>query len=147
VPPKPNDCENSVCEDLGNGEGRCAEGPFDVYCDAIVAADGGGLVRCLSNADCETLALGVEAGACTLEEQRACFNDVIVAQGAPSPVAPLGAAAYCTPATNSQGINAVAGLPGPGRLRYQSVLQLFCSDDVTAPYQPGVGGCPPPQQE
>jgi hypothetical protein len=142
-PVMPNACSDGVCTADEQGEGLCATGPDDLYCDEVVRADGGGLIQCIGNADCSAEALGADAGACTLSQRRQCFPDPIVSQGAASPVAPLGAGIFCTPPTNSQAINAVAGLPGPTRLLYQAVLQLFCAANLEAPYQPGVGGCPP----
>jgi hypothetical protein len=138
----PNACTDGVCQGDERGEGQCAAGPDDLFCDGITRADGSGLIQCSTNADCASETLGADGGECSLSKRRECYPDPIVSQGAASPVAPLGAAAYCAPPTNSQGINSVAGLPGPGRLIYQSVLQLFCAGEPTAQYEPGVGNCP-----
>jgi hypothetical protein len=137
-----NACNDGACAEVSPGQGECANGPSDRYCDALTRADGRGLIRCLSNADCAADIVGADAGACALAETRPCFLEPIVVAGAPSPVAPFGAAVFCIPPTNSSAINEVTGLPGPGRLRLQSVLQLFCASDPTAPYLPGTGGCP-----
>jgi len=144
VQPVPNQCTGTVCEDVGGGEGRCAEGPDDTYCDGVVSASRNGIILCNSNADCSAAAIGIDAGTCTLVQRRNCFPDPIVAEGAANPVAPRAEAAFCLGATTSTGINGVAGFPGPARLRYQSTVQLFCASDPAATYQPGVGGCPAP---
>jgi hypothetical protein len=139
----PNACDGGRCEDVGNGEGACPAGPQDRYCDGVVRPTGKGLISCATNADCAPEAVGVDAGACAIAQARPCFLVPIRAQGAPSPVAPLGAALFCAPPTNSVAVNSATGLPGPGRLVLQSALQLFCASDPTVAYQPGVGGCPP----
>jgi hypothetical protein len=138
----PNDCDDGVCEDQGGGNGLCAVGPDDQYCDAIVRADGKGLIGCGEDSDCEPNNIGVDAGQCTLLERRPCFLDPIVSQGAPHPVFPLGSGTFCSPATASSGVNAAAGLPGPGRLTTQTLVSLFCKSDPSARYSPGAGGCP-----
>lgn len=140
--PFPNSCTSLVCEDVGGGEGLCKDGPDDSYCSAIVRADGGGLIACSSNADCEPQNIGVDGGECTLVERRACFLDPIVSQGAPNPVVPLAAGTFCSPPTASSSVNIVAGLPGPGRLTLQTAVSLFCKSDPTKLYTPGSGGCP-----
>lgn len=138
----PNDCTTGVCKDIGNNQGECEEGPDDTFCDAIVRPDGGGLIGCGDNADCLPVNIGVDAGLCTLVQRRPCFLDPIVAQGAPHPYVPLAAGSYCSPATDSSSVNAVAGFPGPGRLTLQSAVSLYCKGDPTSTYTPGSGGCP-----
>ncbi|HYC54540.1 MAG TPA: hypothetical protein VEL28_06360 [Candidatus Binatia bacterium] len=142
--PQPNACSDGECEDLGNGEGRCATGPDDVFCAGLVRANGSGFIGCNTNEDCAATSIGVDAGTCDLIERRPCFLDTIVAQGAPHPVIPRGAGTFCTPPTSAGGVNLAAGLPGPGRLELQTLVSLFCKDAPTTPYQPGVGGCPAP---
>lgn len=145
VNPLPNDCSNGVCESSNTIEGRCAEGPDDLYCDAIVRPDGRGLIGCGANADCEAQNIGVNAGACTLVERRPCFLDPIIAQGRAHPVVPLASGTYCSPASSALSVNSVAGLPGPGRLTLQTVVSLECKNDPGTPYVPGSGGCPTPE--
>lgn len=140
--PAPNECTTGVCESIGGNQGLCAVGPDDSFCDAIVRADGGGLVGCGTNADCAPQNLGVDGGLCTLVERRSCFLDPIVSQGAPHPVVPLASGNYCSPATDSASVNAIAGFPGPGRLTLQSAVSLYCKSDPASPYAPGTGGCP-----
>src|SRR5262249_3626142 len=85
---------------------------------------------------------GVDAGNCTVVQRRACFSDPIVSQGAPNPFVPVAAATYCSPATAADSVNAVTGLPGPGRLTLQTAVTLFCKGNPEATYTPGSGGCP-----
>ncbi|HEY2772420.1 MAG TPA: hypothetical protein VGK20_00075 [Candidatus Binatia bacterium] len=143
----PNACSDGVCQaiasDAGNNEGQCATGPNDSYCDAVVRADGGGLIGCNANIDCAASSIGIDAGACSLSQRRPCFLDPIVAQGAANPVVPIASGPFCIPPSTSASVNASAGLPGPGRLVVQTVLTLFCKSDPQAAYTPGTGGCPP----
>jgi hypothetical protein len=142
VVPQPNACSDGVCNDLGGERGVCANGPTDLYCDAITRADGRGFINCSSNLDCAESSIGVDGGNCSVSEQRACYLDPIVAIGVPHPAAPLGAAAFCTPPTSSTGVNNVTGLPGPTRWEQQSALTLFCARAPLQTYTPGTGGCP-----
>jgi hypothetical protein len=143
VSPRPNACSDAVCVDIGGGEGECATGPDDRFCDGIVRANGRGLIACQDDADCEPGTIGVDAGSCTIEVRRECFLDPIVSSGAPHPVAPRAADTFCAPpVSGSSGINSVAGLPGPARLTYQSLLTLFCKNAPLLSYTPGIGGCP-----
>ena len=142
VTPQPNACNGGTCTDVGGERGQCASGPIDDFCDEILRADGRGLINCNANADCTESSIGVDAGACALSEPRSCYLDPIVAHGVANPAAPLGAAAFCTPATSSGGVNSVTGLPGPTRWEQQSVLTLFCASAPLETYTPGVGGCP-----
>ncbi len=138
----PNACETGLCESAGGNQGRCSEGPDNTYCDAVVRADGSGLLSCGSNEDCTPASIGVDAGDCTIVERRPCFLDPIVSQGFAHPVVPLASATYCSPASVGPSVNAAAGLPGPGRLTLQTAVTLFCKDDPESHYTPGVGGCP-----
>jgi hypothetical protein len=142
VVPQPNGCNDGVCSDIGGERGQCAGGPTNSYCDAILRADGRGFIGCNSNLDCDSSSIGVDGGDCVLSEIRSCYLDPIVATGRAHPAAPLGAAAFCTPATSSGGVNSVTGLPGPTRWEQQSVLTLFCARAPLEVYTPGVGGCP-----
>ena len=137
-----NACNDGVCTPLGDGSGFCEAGPVESYCDAIVRADGRGLVQCSDDDDCSEARLGIDGGACVLSELRSCFPESIVAGGAAHPIVPLAAAAFCVPPTVSASVNAVAGLPGPARLFYQSLVTSFCASDPSSVYQPGAGGCP-----
>lgn len=139
--PSPNGCADpAVCNDAGGGEGVCAAGPTDAYCDGIVRVNGEGFLACQTNADC--VAIASYAGNCTLTKGRECFLDPLVAQGQADPVNPIGAAAFCISKTTSAAINGVAGLPGPARIVNQGTVTYFCASNPAVTYTPGVGGCP-----
>jgi hypothetical protein len=104
-------------------------------------ASGKGYIGCQSNADCDPGNIGLEAGACTLVERRGCFLDPIIADGDPDPSNPIGAAVFCIPPTGNDAIDSVAGIPGPGRVYTQAHSKLFCANDPSKVYVPGVGGC------
>jgi len=141
--PNPDLCNPLfTCQDIGGGEGECASGPDELSCDGIVRANNTGFISCFTNADCDPTVIGVDAGNCTLSKRRKCFLDPIVATGSPDPGTPVGAAAFCIPPTANSGINGVAGLPGPGRVRNQSKVTYFCASNPSVSYTPGVGGCP-----
>lgn len=142
VVPAPNACSDGVCTGIGGTRGHCAAGPVDTYCDAIVRADGRGVIGCNTNADCTPASIGVDGGDCTLAETRACYLDPLVTIGRAHPVLPVGAAAFCTPATSSSGVNNVVGLPGPTRWEQEALLTLFCANAPLTTYTPGTGGCP-----
>jgi len=135
--PLPNACDNT-CTDVGGGEGQC-DSPTDLGCDAILKANGELFIGCTSNADCDPASIGLAAGNCTLSKKRECFLPTIVGVGDPDPQFPIGAATFCIAPTSNDGINSTAGLPGPGRLVNQGIVQFNCTNGA---YQAGVG-CPP----
>ncbi len=140
----PNECDDGyacVPTEEGSNVGMCATGPDSRFCDAILRADGAGFIGCQTDADCAESTIGVAAGACTMTTRRACHMDTLVAEGAPSTGAPLGAAIFCIPPTGNAGINGVAGLPGAARLLNQSGAKLFCASDPTKRWYAGIGGC------
>jgi cysteine-rich repeat protein len=139
--PLPNGCIDFLCTDLGGGEGECTIGPDSRYCDAILKANGGGILSCLSDEDCDPGVVGVDAGQCTLTERAKCLLDPITITGDADPETPIGVATFCIPPTSNSGINTVAGLPGPGRIRNQATSRTFCGNDTSKQYIPGVGGC------
>ena len=141
--PLPNGCLDLACSDVGGGDGLCTDGPDARYCDAVVKANGRGILSCTFDDDCSIGSVGVDAGLCTLEERASCFLDPIVATGTADPQTPIGVATFCIPPTSNPGINSVAGLPGPGRIKNQATARTFCSTDHGVEYEPGVGGCPP----
>ncbi len=159
-------CVEKAGETAGiNGECQTAVDDLP-FCDAIVRADGSGFVACdptprcsknfnicTTNADCtdptefcsgdaDCLSQGTDAGACSLRTRKSCFLDPIVAVGVSDPSAPLGVATFCVPPTINDPINAVAGLPGPGRVSIQTESTLFCSSDRNVQYVPGQDSCP-----
>jgi len=141
VGPRPNKCNDGLCSDLGGGIGQCTTGPDTLYCDGVVRPDGNGVWGCQIDEDCQPIAIGIDAGNCTLLVRNGCFFDPLVATGTPNPSTPIGASAFCIPPVSNPGINGVAGLPGPGRVVNQAVSKTFCGNDTTKQYIPGVGGC------
>jgi hypothetical protein len=138
LPSRINECGSSCVAVDGDGIlGRCEPGPDESFCDGITRASGDGYIGCITNADCED----ENFGACTLVQRRACFLDPIIAEGDPDPTTPVGAATFCVPPTASGAINEVAGIPGPARVFTQVRSKLFCANDPTKVYTPGVGGC------
>jgi hypothetical protein len=116
---QPNGCADLMCTD-----GQCQGGVGDdlvTYCDGQLRANGGGLLTCEFNADCEAVDVVCgdgspgSCGQCTLVETRPCFNDPISATGTPDLQDPVYAATFCTPPTNNPGVNGASGLPGPSR--------------------------------
>lgn len=141
---QPNDCDNGLCTPQDDGEGLCSSGPEDTFCDGLVQADGGGIRRCDSDADCSEEVLGFDAGTCTLAQARGCFPEPVAATGAVDPDQPLSVAVACVPPGTNVSANLSIGLPGPARLRRRAVLTSFCESDPAASYVPGGGGCPAP---
>ncbi|MFN2375712.1 MAG: hypothetical protein ABR538_04195 [Candidatus Binatia bacterium] len=141
---EPNGCDNGLCTQEDDGEGFCESGPEDTFCDGLVQADGSGIRRCDSDADCSEEVLGFDAGTCTLVEARNCFPEPIVASGAADPNHPLSVAAACVPPGTNVSANLSIGLPGPARIRRRATLTSWCESDPASVYVPGGGGCPPP---
>jgi len=138
--PRQNQCAtDGICNDIGGGDGLCNQGS-DSFCDGITRADGTGFIQCNSNADCA--AYGPGAGDCTLSTGRRCFLDPISATGVQDPNAPVAVAAFCIPPTANIGINDVAGLPGPARVKNAAQAESYCASNPAVTYTPGVGGCP-----
>jgi hypothetical protein len=135
--PLPNQCTDAFCTDVGDGEGECdGAGPADLGCDGILRANGEFFIFCVNNADCDPNNIGINAGNCTLGKLRDCFLPTITATGNPDPVAPVTAATFCAASTANVAINAVTGLPGPGRVVLQSSDVARCDSDE---YTPGFG--------
>jgi hypothetical protein len=111
-----------------------------MFCDGVTRGNGEGFVQCNSNADCTPL--GSFVGSCTLSTPRRCFPDPISATGVQDPNKPVAVATFCIAATGNVGINAVAGLPGPGRVKNVAAASSFCASNPATQYTPGVGGCP-----
>jgi hypothetical protein len=135
--PTPNSCDNT-CNDIGGEEGEC-NGPTDLGCDGILRADDSPFIQCTTNADCDPVNIGLPGGNCAIQTKRACFLPTIVATGAADPKFPIGAATFCIAPTSNPGINDTAGLPGPGRVTNQGIVQFHCAN---GDYEAGVG-CPP----
>jgi hypothetical protein len=136
---RPDNCAgDGICNDAGGGEGICAQGPNQGYCDGALRSNGEPFVTCGSNADC---AVYDGTGLCTLSRTLECFLPTITAQGDADPSYPVGVATFCIPRTSNGAINTVAGIPGPGRVRNQSRTRKFCGGIDGAEYVPNAG-CP-----
>jgi hypothetical protein len=129
-PTKPSACLDDTsttpttldCLDGGNGEGTCTQGPVDTTCSV---ASGHAQRGCLGDGDC-----GGGGGSC-VATNRKCFltggftgtrlgTNTLTAVGmADAPMAdtsnPTLASVFCVGPTGSSSVNAVSGLPGPGR--------------------------------
>jgi cysteine-rich repeat protein len=142
--PMPNQCNGGACIDVGagNGLGKCADGPADSFCDAILRANGEGYLQCSENADCSPQTLGIDAGTCSLTTVRSCFLDTISATGRADPTEPVSVAAFCIPPTGGNGVNVTLGLPGPAVHVEAARAVSLCASDHAVAYQPGSGGCP-----
>jgi cysteine-rich repeat protein len=139
ITPKPNNCTDTICTDLGGGEGTCMAGPNYSFCDAIVKSDGESAAGCLNNGDCSENGYGL----CTIQKLASCFLDPIVAQGIPDPVFPIAAATFCVPPASNSAVNNSAGLPGPGRVVSQGAARTFCASNNAVQYNPGgLPACP-----
>jgi hypothetical protein len=128
-----------VCNDAGGGEALCAEGPNNGFCDGALRGDGEPFVQCNSNADCAVYTQDI--GLCTLSRQRECFLSTITAQGNADPDYPVGVTTFCIAKTSNPGINTVAGLPGPGRVKNQGRTRKFCGGIGGTEYVENAG-CP-----
>jgi hypothetical protein len=136
----PTECDDEVCTIDATGEGVCADGPIDRFCDQILRSNGRGLLGCNSNADCAAEVVGTP-GACTLEEARECFPTIISAVGKPDPRTPVAVAVSCIASTSSSALNDSIGLPGAMRMISQLALTGRCEPGSPLPYVPGQG-CP-----
>lgn len=132
----PNPCISfgKVCTATENNEAECP-GVVENYCDGFVRATGEGYISCASDGDCGFG--GLSAGNCTLSKTRECFLDSVRADGLAIPGAPVVASVFCIAPVSSAGVNAAAGLPGPGRVLQQVSSTLFCANDHSRVYTPG----------
>jgi len=139
--PVPNACMDGLCVDDGNGEGTCAVGPVQPFCDGVLRANGEPIISCSTNTDCDTVDCGTGGGCgtCSLATPRRCFLDTIWASGQADPLAPRLVATPCMPQVNA-GLNQINGLPGAARLIRQTTVGYACP--LGEEYTPGVGGCP-----
>jgi hypothetical protein len=131
-PAKPSSCvddtstgeDESLCAEVGGGEGECSYLPIDQTC-AIET-----FRACVDDTDCQPGAGDDAPGDHCVVHHRKCYRDngapngfgvTIEAEG--SHTTPTGqrwgstfAAVFCLPPTGSAAVNAAAGLPGPGRI-------------------------------
>ncbi|HEX9348899.1 MAG TPA: hypothetical protein VF919_15105, partial [Gemmatimonadales bacterium] len=128
---KPNDCSDATCtantppDTDSVNEGTCAGGPFEQFCN-IERFRG-----CSSDANCTA-----PGDTCSFGKFRECYTDngtignALEVQGAPDPFVAgvshgtLGSF-FCVGPTTSGSVNAVAGLPGLGRLTLPGTATLI----------------------
>ncbi len=130
----PNNCNDGTCTPDGNGEGVCASGPDDKFCDGIVRANGKGFLSCQTNYECSADVLGQDVGGCTLTEPRRCFPDSIAGTGTASPSAPQLASAYCSAPSVNGFMNTALGLPGPVKLQVEGTTTFRCAGNPGITY-------------
>ncbi|MFT4569482.1 MAG: hypothetical protein ACI91F_000349 [Candidatus Binatia bacterium] len=129
----PNQCGDTVCNDdiSQTDRGSCSgAGPFDKFCDGLTRANGGGVLACITTADCETFEGGAgdvcpgnDCGECTVIETRTCFLDPILLSGTPDVDNPIVVGTFCVPPTNNGGVNLAAGTPGPAAIRIDMLTE------------------------
>jgi hypothetical protein len=135
-PTQPNACIGGLCDaqeagDATSGEGECSNGPVDQNC-----APPEQQIGCSIGTDCPL------TGICQAANRK-CFagfdgniGDSIVGIGThAAPVdgwsRPTFASVFCVPPTSAAAVNAVAGLPGPGRLVLTGVAHDNGETDAT----------------
>ncbi|MFP6598891.1 MAG: hypothetical protein VB852_00435 [Deltaproteobacteria bacterium] len=126
----PNSCADGVCTD-----GVCNAGPAATFCDGMLRANGGGILACQTDGDCQALnseCPGGDCGSCSLTEPRSCFTDPITAEGDTSQNGGDVVATFCTPPSNSMAINTAAGSPGPSRITVSMEFEGLCDDGSVA---------------
>lgn len=134
---KPNNCSDGTCFDIGNTDrGRCLGTPdLDTYCSGALFANGKGIISCGVDADCDTYVSGSpnpddwvcpgdDCGTCTASDLRSCFLDPIELEGLPDPENPILVGTFCLPPSSNGGVNNSAGLPGPGAVQTEAVVEL-----------------------
>jgi hypothetical protein len=151
--PSQNECTGGAanCVDGGDGNATCSAGPVDRFCDGLTEPNGRGLLQCASNADCnandcnaDNVATSGECGTCSLEVNRSCFGPTVSATGTPGVFHAQAAAVFCVPryGTSSPSLTNFPGYPGPGRLKVDFDIDLYCADRTTRFELPGGSNCP-----
>lgn len=117
----PNQCNDVVdgvaCKSIGNNNGECSAGPFDLFCEPHDTFRG-----CTGDGDCP-----FPGDTCAGGKNRPCFLDngeiggKVIARGVADPPSggvanPTLATLFCIGRTSSSSVNAAAGIPGLGRL-------------------------------
>ncbi len=138
-PSKPNACSNGQCvSGGGSDDGQCQLAPSDNLCSVETFRS------CTTNNDCRPPAEGGTCGNCApgmqtctvkrreclfdLDENPATHDGTITAHGAAdAPVDdvshPTLASMFCIAPTGSSSVNAVAGLPGLGKLKLKGTAR------------------------
>ena len=139
----PNACADGVCTD-----GLCAAGPVDRFCDGALRANGNGYLACGNDADCDALATECpngDCGACTMANNRSCFNDPITVTGDTSQNGGDVVTAFCVPPSASAAVNSASGTPGPSRIKVSMEFEGLCQDGTVAE-PPAASNCQPPDR-
>lgn len=146
---QPNECDDATCsantppDNDSVQEGVCAAGPFEQFCHIDTFRG------CTTDADCTK-----PGDTCGNGRFRQCFTDngqigaSVNVQGNPDPPvngqsSPTLGALFCIPPTTSQSVNAVAGLPGLGRLTLPGTAQLLPVNGGGPTTTPTPGGTTP----
>ncbi|HYC01265.1 MAG TPA: hypothetical protein VEC57_19185 [Candidatus Limnocylindrales bacterium] len=132
---EPNQCEDYLCGD----NSTCTLGPIQSYCDGEVRASGRGYLTCITDAECQAL----NAGNCSLLENRACYPDTIEVGATGGHFGGTLSNIFCIAASNSPAINSSSGLPGPGVVALNVEFEPRCANDHSVTYNfPGGSNCP-----
>jgi hypothetical protein len=143
--PQPDECggTEAQCILAADGEGECANGPTDRFCDGIVTAAGRGFIACLFDDDCKESAIGIPAGSCTLSRKRKCFFDTVERTGSPDASNPVLASTFCLGQSSGAATNSVFGQPGPAARLWEGKSTFYCAGDGGSQYVAG-SGCADP---
>lgn len=156
--PKQNACTGGPADCVADsaGNGTCNTGPIDRYCDGPMNTNGRPFLPCADDNDCAamdcngdgSLTAG-ECGTCSSEQNRSCFLPIVTAVGKPDVFRAAAVAVFCvppaagpTPGTLLWYLTSAPGFPGPGRLRIDFDLDLYCGDGATRFDLPGGSSCP-----
>lgn len=145
--PSQNTCTTSCSADPANpGMGIC-DGPDDNFCSGVTKANGGGIITCNVDGDCDALDAscpGGDCGTCSLATTRSCFLPLVSATGTPGIFNSEGVSAFCSGLTGNTGVNSAGGLPGPGRVTLDFDFNVWCDGSTTNRFQLPMGSnCTP----
>jgi hypothetical protein len=160
--------QDSDCSDVGEGlcdnsagdrqivrdncttactDGECPD-DFVSFCggpNALVRADGTGIVTCTTDADCDNTDCGNGTGVglcgtCSIFENRKCFSDPVEVVGEPGTYGSDLAAAFCNGQTTNAGTDGAGGLPGAAALVLNFDYEGHCPNGDLAE-GPGMSNC------
>lgn len=136
----PAECVVTANPDVG----VCDE-TFDQFCDGATRQNGGFIIPCNVQGDCDALDAdceGGDCGTCGALVPKPCFLLKINAEGTPGIFNSEGISVFCSAATANSGVNSAGGLPGPGRVKLDFDFSLYCSDRTTVWELPSGSNCP-----
>jgi len=147
--PSQNKCDggpsNCVADPANPGMGTCSAGPFDDFCSGALRNNGGGIIPCDVDADCDALDSscdGGDCGTCSVTKPRSCFLPTVSGTGTPGIFSSEGVSAFCNGLTGNTGVNAAGGLPGPGRVQLDFDFNVYCGTSSTQFNLPAGSNCP-----